>query len=73
MSTAAAPLAATPTPTQITASTTKASELQSILALIASFAAAELPVFLQLNHNPTTQAEVAGGVLAAEVASSVVA
>lgn len=54
---------ATPNPAvQITATTTKAAKLKNILRGVEALVALGLPIFLSLNHNPETGAEVEAGV-----------
>lgn len=60
------------TPVTVSAKTNTKSKLQTILDAIAAIAAAELPIILQIEHNPTTQAETAAGVVGAETAAAVV-
>lgn len=69
-----APTATAPTTGSVTiqATTTTTSKLKSILAFISLLAEAELPVFLNLNHNPQTAAEVEAGIVAVGLAAQLV-
>lgn len=62
---------ATATPVTVNAKTTSNSHLKTILDAIAAIAAAELPIIMQIEHNPTTQAETAAGVVAVQTAAAV--
>lgn len=59
------------TPVTVSAKTSTKSKLQTILDAIAAIAAAELPIILQIEHNPTTQAETAAGIVGIQTAAAV--
>ena len=54
----------------VTAATKNQSELSKILQAIESIALAGLPIFLSLNHNPQTAAEVEAGIEGVGIAAA---